>query len=195
MRTKGIGRLGRPEALKLCVVGPVARASGVDNDVRRDDPYAAYEEAPFNVPVYDEGDVWARLMVRVDEVAESINLIKYAVENMPSGPFRVRVARRQPEGEALSRVEAPRGELLHYVKSNGSAYPERVKVRTPTLANIISFREMVKGYYVADIPAILVSLDPCFACTDRVALVDADSGRRWTCNLRDLRSDRWRKQP
>jgi len=195
LRTKGIGRLRRPEALKLCVVGPVARASGVDSDVRRDDPYAAYEDAPFNVPVYDEGDVWARLMVRVDEVAESINLIEYAVENMPSGPFRVRVARRQPEGESLSRVEAPRGELLHYVKSNGSAYPERVKVRTPTLANIISFREMVKGYYVADIPAILVSLDPCFACTDRVALVDADSGRKWICNLRDLRSDRWRKQP
>lgn len=193
LRTRGVGKLRRESALKLCVVGPVARGSGVDTDVRRDDPYAAYNEIPFNVPVYTDGDVWARLMVRVDEVEESIKIIKYALENLPSGPFRVRVARRQPEGESLSRVEAPRGELLHYVKSNGSAYPERVKVRTPTLANIISFREMVKGCYVADIPAVLISLDPCFACTDRVALVDENKGKRWSCSLNDIKNQMWRR--
>ncbi|RJS80269.1 NADH dehydrogenase subunit, partial [Candidatus Bathyarchaeota archaeon] len=194
LRTKDIGKLSREKAIKLCVVGPVARGSGVDTDVRRDDPYAAYGEVPFEVPVYHDCDVWSRLMVRVDEVLESIRMIEYAVENMPSGPFRVRVPRRQPEGESLSRVEAPRGELLHYVKSNGTAYPERVKVRTPTLANILSFREMVRGCYVADIPAVLISLDPCFACTDRVALVDVNERKRWSCSLSDLRNERWRKE-
>ncbi|RJS84535.1 NADH-quinone oxidoreductase subunit D [Candidatus Bathyarchaeota archaeon] len=194
LRTKKVGELSREKAIKLCVVGPVARGSGVDTDVRRDDPYAAYGEVPFKVPVYNDCDVWSRLMVRVDEVLESIEMIEYAVKNMPGGPFRVRVARRQPEGESLSRVEAPRGELLHYVKSNGSAYPERVKVRTPTLANIISFGEMVKGCYVADIPAILISLDPCFACTDRVALMDVNVGEKWSCSLSDLRNGEWRKK-
>ena len=93
-----------------------------------------------------------------------------------------------PEGEALSRIEAPRGELIHYVKSNGTAYPERVKIRSPTLANIISFREMIRGCYVADIPAVLISLDPCFSCTDRMAFVDVNTGRRWSWSLSDIKA-------
>ncbi|MGB9741232.1 MAG: NADH-quinone oxidoreductase subunit C [Candidatus Bathyarchaeia archaeon] len=167
MRTRNVGVLSKQDALKLCVVGPVARGSGVNMDVRRDEPYAAYNEIPFNVITYSEGDSWARLMVRLDEIGESVSIIQYALDHLPSGPYRVRVPRTVPAGEAIGRVEAPRGELFYYVKSNGTAYPERVKVRTPTFANIPSFAHIAEGGNVADVPASFVSLDPCFSCTDR----------------------------
>jgi Ni,Fe-hydrogenase III large subunit/Ni,Fe-hydrogenase III component G len=167
MRTKNVGVLSKQDALKLCVVGPVARGSGLNMDVRKDEPYAAYDEIPFNMVTYNEGDSWARLMVRLAEIGESINIINYALDNLPSGPYRVRVPRIVPTGEAFGRVEAPRGELFYYVKSNGTAYPERVKVRTPTFANILSFVRIAEGGNVADVPASFVSLDPCFSCTDR----------------------------
>jgi Ni,Fe-hydrogenase III large subunit/Ni,Fe-hydrogenase III component G len=167
MRTKNVGVLSKQDALKLCVVGPVARGSGVDMDVRRDEPYAAYNEIPFKVITYDEGDSWARLMIRLDEIVESINIIQYALEHLPSGPYRVRMPRIVPAGEAIGRVEAPRGELFYYVKSNGTAFPERVKVRTPTFANIPAFIKIAEGGSIADVPASFVSLDPCFSCTDR----------------------------
>ncbi|MDH5788721.1 MAG: hypothetical protein OEZ40_10565, partial [Candidatus Bathyarchaeota archaeon] len=136
-------------------------------DVRKDDPYTAYDDIPFRMITYNEGDSWARLMVRLDEISESIDIIKYALDNLPSGPYRVRVPRIVPADEALSRVEAPRGELFYYVKGNGTACPERVKVRTPTFANILSFVHIAEGGNVADVPASFVSLDPCFSCTDR----------------------------
>jgi len=129
LRTEGIGMLSRTDALKLCVVGPVARGSGIAVDVRKDDPYAAYGELPFNVVSYKECDTWARLMVRAEEVLESLDIIDYALSHLPGGRLRVRVQRKIPESEAVSRVEAPRGELIHYVKSDGTAYPYRVKVR------------------------------------------------------------------
>jgi formate hydrogenlyase subunit 5 len=167
MRTRNIGLLSQQDALKLCVVGPVARGSNVKIDVRKDDPYAAYGEIPFKLITYNEGDSWARLMVRLDEISESIDIITYALDNLPTGPYRIRVPRIVPAGEAVSRVEAPRGELFYYVKSNGTAYPERVKVRTPTFANILSFVHIAQGGNIADVPASFVSLDPCFSCTDR----------------------------
>jgi Ni,Fe-hydrogenase III large subunit/Ni,Fe-hydrogenase III component G len=167
MRTKGVGILKRQDALKLCVVGPVARGSDVKMDVRKDEPYAAYDKIPFKMINYSEGDSWARLMVRLDEINESIDILDFALDNLPTGPYRVRVPRIVPAGEAISRVEAPRGELFYYVKSNGTAYPERVKVRTPTFANILSFVHIAKGGNIADVPASFVSLDPCFSCTDR----------------------------
>jgi Ni,Fe-hydrogenase III large subunit len=167
MRTKEVGVLSKQDALKLCVVGPVARGSGVDMDVRRDEPYAAYNEIPFKVIIYDEGDSWARLMVRLDEIVESVNIIQYALEHLPSGPYRIRVPRIVPAGEAIGRVEAPRGELFYYLKSNGTTFPERVKVRTPTFANIPAFVKIAEDGNLADVPASFVSLDPCFSCTDR----------------------------
>jgi formate hydrogenlyase subunit 5 len=186
-RTRGVGILKPSSAKKLCVVGPVARGSGISMDIRRDDAYAVYDEIPFNVITYKDCDSWARLMVRVEEIVESIDIINYALDHLPDGPYRIKVPRRQPEGEAVSRVEAPRGELLHYVKSDGSAYPYRVKVRSPTLANIISFREIIRGSYVADIPAALVSLDPCFSCTDRMAFVDVNNGQKWHWSFNDIK--------
>jgi len=167
MRTQKVGFLSTEDALKLCVVGPVPRASGVNTDVRKDEPYEAYGEIPFRTVTRTEGDTYARLMVRLDELNESINIIEYALDNMPTGPFRVRVPRIVTAGEAINRVEAPRGELFHYVKSNGTAYPERVKVRTPTFANLPAFLKTAIGESIADIPANFVSLDPCFSCTDR----------------------------
>ena len=167
MRTRNVGTLSKEDALKLCVVGPVARASGVNMDVRKDEPYEAYGEIPFKLITYNEGDTYARLMVRLDEVTESINIIEYALDHLPQGPYRVKVPRVVPAGEAVSRVEAPRGELFYYVKSNGTAYPERVKVRTPTFANIPAFLKTAIGGSIADVPANFVSLDPCFSCTDR----------------------------
>ncbi len=167
LRMKNVGVLKREDALKLSVVGPVARGSGVDIDVRKDEPYEAYGEIPFKEIVHKTGDTWARMNVRMDEVEESINIIEYALDNMPGGPIRLDLPRRVPVGEAVNRVEAPRGELFYYVKSNGTDMPDRVKVRTPTFANIPSFLKTAIGESIADVPANFVSLDPCFSCTDR----------------------------
>lgn len=167
LRMKNVGVLSREDALKLSVVGPVARGSGVDIDVRKDEPHEAYGEIPFKEIVYTTGDTWARMNVRMDEVEESINIIDYALDHLPSGPFRVDVPRSVPAGEAVCRLEAPRGELFYYVRSNGTDMPDRVKVRTPTFANIPSFLKTAIGESIADVPANFVSLDPCFSCTDR----------------------------
>jgi formate hydrogenlyase subunit 5 len=167
MRTQKIGTLSREDALKLCVVGPVARGSNVDIDVRKDEPYEAYGEIPFKEIVYDTEDSWARFMVRMDEIFESINIIDYAADHLPQGLYRIKVPRVVPAGEAVNRVEAPRGELFYYVQSNGTAFPERVKVRTPTFSNIPAFLKTAEGENIADVPPNFVSLDPCFSCTDR----------------------------
>jgi len=186
LRTEGVGVLSKDDALKFCVVGPVLRGSGVASDVRKDDPYAAYGEIPFNVICYKECDTWARLMVRVEEVLESLDIIEYALGHLPSGRLRVRVQRKIPEGEAVNRVEAPRGELIHYVKSDGTAYPYRVKVRSPTLANLVSFPEIIRGSYIADIPSVIGSFDPCFSCTDRMVFLDAQNGKKWRWSLDEV---------
>jgi Ni,Fe-hydrogenase III large subunit/NADH:ubiquinone oxidoreductase subunit C len=190
LRTEGIGVLSKSDALKLCVEGPVARGSGIAVDVRKDDPYAAYGEIPFNVICYNECDTWARLMVRAEEVLESLDIIDYALSHIPGGRLRVRVQRKQPEGEAVSRVEAPRGELIHYVKSDGTAYPYRVKVRSPTLANLVAFPEIIRGAYIADIPAVIGSFDPCFSCTDRMVFLDTQNGQRWHWSLDEVNNSK-----
>jgi Ni,Fe-hydrogenase III large subunit/Ni,Fe-hydrogenase III component G len=166
-RMRDVGVLDRLDAIKLGVVGPVARASGYDIDVRKDEPYEAYGEIPFKEIVYTEGDTWARMNVRMDEVEESINIINYALDHLPTGPFRIDAPRNVPTGEAVGRLEAPRGELFYYIKSNGTANPDRVKVRTPTFANLPSFLKTSIGESIADVPPNFVSLDPCFSCTDR----------------------------
>jgi Ni,Fe-hydrogenase III large subunit len=167
LRMQGVGVLSREDALKLGCVGPVARGSGLDIDVRKDAPYEAYGEIPFKEIVYTEGDTWARMNVRMDEVNESINIIEYALDHMPTGPIKTAVPRVIPAGEAIAAIEAPRGELFHYVKSTGTTSPDRVKVRTPTFANLPSFLKTAIGQNLADCPVNFVSLDPCFSCTDR----------------------------
>ncbi|KYH39744.1 MAG: NADH dehydrogenase [Candidatus Bathyarchaeota archaeon B63] len=176
-RTVGVGILRPREARALCAVGPTARASGIPRDVRADDPYAAYGEVPFRVITYRGCDVASRIYVRIDEIKESIKIIRYALRNMPDGPIRVRAPMRVREGEAVSRVEAPRGENLHFLRSGGGDRPERWKIRPPTLANILPLCRMLTGVNLADVPVVIAGIDPCIACAERISLLDSKTGR------------------
>jgi len=187
-RTKGVGNLSKEKAIELCAVGPTARASGVDYDVRRDDPYAAYSELDFKVITSDLCDVLGRTVVRALELIESCKICRQILEGLPEGEIRVKAPRRVPPNEVFSKTEAPRGELIHYIRSNGTDRPERLKVRTPTLANITSVAESLKGGYIADIPITFAAIDPCMACMDRITLLDSRTGQdKQTMNWEDLR--------
>ncbi|HBF39938.1 MAG TPA: NADH dehydrogenase subunit [Firmicutes bacterium] len=170
-RLRGVGKLSKEQALSLGAVGPIARASGIARDVRQDDPYGAFSEIEFRISTDDHEDVLGRTVVRVHELMESYRLLRTLIENLPEGPIAVKVPRKIPVGETLSRLEAPRGEDILYLKTNGTEMPERVKVRAPTLANLASIREMLCGAYLADFPIIVAAIDPCFSCTDRMIRV------------------------
>jgi len=187
-RLSGVGRLPKADVEALDAVGPVARASGVDRDVRRDDPYAAYGEVEFKVITVDNEDVYGRTLVRVGELMESYSIVRQVINNLPDGPIAVRVPRKIPVGEAFSRYEAPRGEDVHYVKSNGSDKPERVKLRAPTLANIKPMLKMLENYNLADLPIIIAAIDPCFSCTDRtISIKKLDTGGSEIMDWKSLR--------
>lgn len=167
-RCVGVGPLTREQAIAHAAVGPLARASGVDHDLRRDAPYEAYDRLTFAVPVRPEGDVFARVAVRALEILESCNLIRQAIETMPAGPINDGLFQNDvPEGETVARIEAPRGELLFYVASDGGQRPARVRVRTPTFANMPTAATMVKEQTISDLGLIQASIDPCYSCTDR----------------------------
>lgn len=189
-RCMGVGVLTKEDAIKLCIVGPTTRASGVDVDIRRDDPYAAYDEISFKVIIEREGDVLAKVIVRLREILESIQIIRQALKALPRGPLRTKVAPKIEPNEALGRIEAPRGELLYYAISNGTDKPERIRVRPPTYANIPSFKPMFVGGTIAEIPIVMASIDPCFACTDRVTLVDSHTGKARVVSFDELRGRR-----
>ena len=138
-------------------MGPTARASGVKRDVRKDDPYAAYGEMPFEVITDTHCDVYGRAVVRVKELMESYKIIRHALKNIPDGPISIRAPRKIPSGEALSRYEAPRGEDVHFVMGNGTDKPARVKVRAPTLANIQAVKHMLRDRYLADMPIVIAA--------------------------------------
>ncbi|NMC84633.1 MAG: hydroxyacid dehydrogenase [Anaerolineaceae bacterium] len=167
-RTKGIGILTKEDAITFGTVGPLARASGIAEDIRESSPYAAYQELGFKKVVLDTCDVQARVVVRALEMLESLRLIEEALKNLPGGPIVASdVPLMIPAGEATARSEAPRGEVFYYVSSDGSDVPARVKIRTPSFVNIPSVRAMVKGQFLADMPLIQASIDPCCSCTDR----------------------------
>jgi NADH-quinone oxidoreductase subunit D len=166
-RTQGIGMLPLQLAHAYAVVGPVARASGATLDIRRAAPYGAYRRLEVPAATRTEGDVWARAWIRVEEMRHSIGLCQEIVAHLPEGPLTTRVPRKIPAGEALSRVEAPRGELLYYVRSNGSDMPARVHVRTPTLPTLLVMEEMLPGLQTGDIAAVVAGADLCMACADR----------------------------
>jgi len=187
-RMSGVGVLSYEDALAYGATGPTARASNVNRDIRRDDPDLAYQEIPFQVITDDHDDVFGRAVVRALEMVESCKIILYIVDNIPDGPIDTRVPRKIPAGEAVSRYEAPRGEDIHFVKSNGTDKPERVKVRAPTLSNAASIALMLKGNYLADVPIIVAAIDPCFSCTDRmISVVDNKSGREGALDWQALR--------
>jgi NADH-quinone oxidoreductase subunit D len=166
-RTRGIGHLSLEQVREYCVVGPVARASGLDVDLRRDQARPPYDRLDFRVPVHTDGDVWARTLVRMQETVESLNLCRQILTTLPEGPVSARARRRVPAGEAVSRSEAPRGEVIYYIRSDGSDTPARVKIRTPTLTGLITLPIQLQDVSMADVSVVLSGVDLCIACADR----------------------------
>ncbi len=166
-RTKGVGVLPYEDALRLGVTGPTARGSGVMNDVRIKAPYAAYDELKPKIIIEKDGDVYSRTKVRWREVKDSIRLVRMALENLPEGKVVLQKRPHIPAGEAVSRSEAPRGELIYYLKTNGSQKPERMRWRVPTYMNWEALRVMIPGNKLTDVAVIFNSIDPCISCTER----------------------------
>jgi Ni,Fe-hydrogenase III large subunit/Ni,Fe-hydrogenase III component G len=177
-RTRGVG-LASPELVKqAALVGPVARASGVDIDCRRDHPYAAYDRVRFQVIVERGCDVWSRLLVRAQEVFESIKIIRQSLEKMPAGAIQLPISDELPAGRlGLSSVEAPRGESHHFIITGPDNRPHRWRVRAPTYQNLQGIPAMIKDQQLADMTIALGSIDPCFSCTDRLETIDLRSGQ------------------
>ena len=192
MRSQDTGILTKKEALQLCAVGPTTRASGVKKDVRIDQPYFAFGELDFDYVTPDvltgevNGDVYDRIIVRLLEVKQSIDLIEQCVDilmGLPEGDIvaEPKIAKllsqlKKIEGDGVGRMEAPRGEVIHYVKMDGNEHPYSWKVRAPTYNNILPWIPMLKGEQIADTPIVAASTDPCMSCTNRVGIVQ--SGKR-----------------
>ncbi len=193
-RTKGVGHLTAEEAIALGVTGPPLRASGVDWDLRRDMPYSGYEKFQFNVPVSNDGDVWARYVVRMMEMRESIKIAQQALDGLPSGPIaadapKIVLPDREkmktqmeslihhfkivtegfavPAGQVFQAVESPRGEMGYYVVSDGTAKPYRVHMRNPSFATLQALETMCKGKLLADVVAVIGSIDIVLGEIDR----------------------------
>jgi membrane-bound hydrogenase subunit alpha len=188
MRSQGCGILTKEDALKLAAVGPTARASGVKIDTRVDQGYFAYGDLDIDYVTPDvltgevNGDVYDRIIVRLLEIKQAISLIEQAMEHMPSGPIlaepklaKLLATLKKVSGEAIGRMEAPRGEVFHYVKMNANEQVYAWKVRAPTYANIMPWVPMLKGQQIADIPIVAASTDPCMSCTNRVVVVKDDT--------------------
>ncbi len=181
-RTRGVGLMTRQQAELLGAVGPTARASGVTRDVRVDAPYLLYDQFPVERVVETAGDLEARFVVRTRELLDCYRMIRAILDNLPPGEIETRMPRRVKEGETVSRVEAPRGELFYFIQSNGTDTPSRIKVRTPTICNLSSVIKLAVGHQLADVPMILVGIDPCFSCNDRMVILDRGQGDKqvWT---------------
>ena len=173
VRLKGIGVLTREAAIEYSALGPTARASGVDIDVRRDHPYGAYSKLKWNVITQKEGDVFAKTVVRILEMFESAGIVRQCLDRMPEGPIDSK-PKDIPPGEGIGVIEAPRGECFHYIKSDGTNSPVRHKVRAPTYMNFPTFRETVIGQTISDATIIMAAIDPCYCCTERMAIVDTN---------------------
>jgi len=177
-RLEGVGILPKADAVAYGVLGPTARASGCAIDVRKDDPYDAYDKIDWNTIVFNEGDVLAKAKVRLLECFESIKIIRQCLKQMPDGPIEARIP-EIPAGEGIGRHEAPRGEVFHYVRSDGSNMPVRHKIRAPSFMNIPSNVVAVKGYSIADAALVLAAVDPCYCCTERTS-VYVDGKKRFS---------------
>ena len=165
----GYGTVSGTEAIELGAVGPTLRGSGIDSDVRSEDGYAAYGDVDFDVVVEKEGDARARFMVRARETRESIRIVNQLLEKLPGGPImgELKESNLKERPEVIGRVEAPRGELIYFIRSNGTNMPDRVKVRAPTFANLCFLTRALKGEQAEHARPIIESIDPCLSCTDR----------------------------
>ncbi|MCK4433761.1 MAG: nickel-dependent hydrogenase large subunit [Methanomicrobia archaeon] len=185
MRSKNCGILTEEDALKLCAVGPTTRASGIKKDVRVDQAYCAYGDLDIKVMTPDivtgevNGDVYDRIVVRLLEVEQSVDLIEQCLDKLPSGDLvaepkipKLLATLKKTEGEGIGRAEAPRGEVIHYVKLDGkNEAPYTWKVRAPTYNNLLAWIPMLMGEQIADIPIVAASTDPCMSCTNRVTVI------------------------
>lgn len=169
-RTRDVGVIGADEAIGLGLCGPPLRGSGVPRDVRKDEPYAAYDELEFNVPLGTRGDTYDRYLIRMDEFRESIRIIRQAVEGLPEGPIMGKVPRliKPPAGETYHAVESPKGELGYFIVSDGkSTNPYRFRVRPPSFCNLQGLKRLVKGHLVADVVALIGTIDIVLGEVDR----------------------------
>jgi len=199
LRTKNVGILTIEDALSLCAVGPTARASGIKKDVRQDQPYSAYADLEVKAITPDiltgvvNGDVYDRIIVRLLEVVQSIQIIEQCLDNMPSGEIvaekklvKLLNQLKKAKGEGTGRHEAPRGECIHYVKLNEAEVPEVWKARAPTYNNLMTWVPMLLGQQIADIPIVVASIDPCIACMDRVTILNKDNNQKRILTKKDL---------
>jgi len=199
LRTKNVGVLTKEDALRLCAVGPTARASGINKDIRQDQPYSAYADLEVKAITPDvfsgevNGDVYDRIIVRLLEVVQSIQIIEQCLENMPSGEIvaekklvKLLNQLKKAKGEGVGRHEAPRGECFHYIKLAEAEVPEIWKARAPTYNNLMSWVPMLLGQQIADIPIVIASIDPCIACMDRVTILNKANGQKSILTKKDL---------
>ena len=185
-RTRGVGTITRDEAEEFGLLGPTARASGLLRDIRVEAPYGSYTHFPISAVTAVNGDLEARCEVRLSELLVTCFAIRTLIDNLPEGPLTVKMPRKIPAGETISRVEAPRGELIYYIKSGGGENPLRIHVRTPSLCNWVSVLEKAVGRQLADVPMLIAGMDPCFSCNDRVVTV-RHSSRLKTWSWKQLR--------
>ena len=169
-RTRDVGVISADEAIGLGLCGPPLRGSGVLRDVRKDEPYAAYDEFDFNIPIGTKGDTYDRYLIRMDEFRESIRIIRQAVQGLPEGPFIGKVPRllKPPAGETYHAIESPKGELGYFIVSDGkSTNPYRFRVRPPSFCNLQGLKRLAVGHMVADVVALIGTIDIVLGEVDR----------------------------
>ena len=178
-RTKGVGVLSKKDAIAYGAVGPIARASGLDIDVRRDHPHAAYGLVEWKVILGKNGDVYDKAAVRLLEIFESIKIVEQCLDRLKTtpGPIDAKI-KDVPPGHGLGHYEAPRGEVFHYIRSDGTNSPVRHKIRAPSYVNIPTFKATCIGETVSDAALILAAADPCYCCTERMTVMDVDTGEK-----------------
>jgi NADH-quinone oxidoreductase subunit D len=168
-RTKGVGFISEKDAIALGVTGPVLRASGVRWDLRKAQPYSGYEKFDFDIPIGLNGDTYDRYIVRIQEMRQSVRIIRQAVEGLPTGPIMAKIPKvlKPPVGEVYCSIEAPKGELGYFIVSDGTTQPYRVRVRPPSFVNLQALDIMVRGMLVADVVAVIGTLDIVLGEVDR----------------------------
>lgn len=200
MRTRNVGVLSKEDALKLLAVGPTGRASGVSKDVRQDQPYSAYADLNVKAITPDivtgtvVGDVYDRIIVRLFEIKQSVEIIEECIARMPEGPVmsepkmpRLLRLLTDAAGEGVGRVEAPRGEDIHYVRLEaGRSTLATWKVRAPSYVNLMAVPTMLQGMQIADVPIVFASIDPCQSCTNRIVITDRATGRKSVVGYEEL---------
>jgi NADH-quinone oxidoreductase subunit D len=168
-RTKGVGVLKPDDAIAMGVTGPVLRGSGVRWDVRKAQPYEAYDQVEFDIPIGENGDTYDRYIVRIQEMRQSVRICRQCVERIAPGPILGKVGKviKAPAGEVYHSIEAPKGELGYFVVGDGSTHPYRVRVRPPSLVNLQALDMMIRGHLVADVVAVIGTLDIVLGEVDR----------------------------